>query len=32
MAELRELICTRHGKTCDGNAKHAHIFRWVTVK
>lgn len=32
MPEIRKLVCTAHGKACDGNVKHAHIFRWVTVK
>jgi hypothetical protein len=29
MTDLTELRCKAHGKTCDGNPKHAHIFVWV---
>ncbi|QAX94746.1 hypothetical protein HOV12_gp46 [Streptomyces phage Lilbooboo] len=29
MPEIRELKCVAHGEKCNGNPKHAHIFRWV---
>jgi hypothetical protein len=31
MTEARVLKCAAHGEKCNGNPKHAHIFRWVRV-
>jgi len=32
MAEVRKLKCATHGSECDENPRHAHSFRWVTLR
>ncbi len=29
MVDVIKLVCKVHGKECDGNPKHAHVFHWV---
>jgi hypothetical protein len=31
MPDVQALKCKTHGKECNGNPKHAHVFVWVKL-